>query len=232
MDESPAWEPLQVQYADFTFGSGRSWVRRATRTRWSARQLGYWRDSLAGSARRDRLPTDRPRPAVHPSTAAGFHDPTDSVWAAGLARAHGVTVVHGGACGVRGVVGRLSGVSTLPSAPRLRVGASRPRRCDGHVRQHLGLADDVGPILVCRLAGQVRDIDLSAFANADVRSSESSTSSTRHDRTARHPLFQVVLSFENMEETTLELPGLSVSAGEFELDLSKFDLQLTLRRPA
>ena len=45
---------------------------------------------------------------------------------------------------------------------------------------------------------------------------------------ARHPLFQVMLSFQEMSHAALELPGLSITAEELEIPISKFDLQWTL----
>ncbi|MFZ3395781.1 condensation domain-containing protein, partial [Rhodococcus sp. 7Tela_A2] len=45
---------------------------------------------------------------------------------------------------------------------------------------------------------------------------------------ARHPLFQVMLTFQNMADAHLELPGLSVSGVDFDAQIAKFDLQLTL----
>ncbi|NEW30922.1 condensation domain-containing protein, partial [Nocardia cyriacigeorgica] len=44
--------------------------------------------------------------------------------------------------------------------------------------------------------------------------------------TARHPLFQVGLSFQNVARAALELPGLSVSPVDADLDVSQFDLHL------
>ncbi|MFQ6332181.1 AMP-binding protein, partial [Nocardia sp. CWNU-33] len=46
--------------------------------------------------------------------------------------------------------------------------------------------------------------------------------------TARNPLFQMGLSFQNMAETSFELPGLSVSAVDFGEQLAKTDLQVTV----
>ncbi|MFQ6332180.1 AMP-binding protein, partial [Nocardia sp. CWNU-33] len=46
--------------------------------------------------------------------------------------------------------------------------------------------------------------------------------------TARNPLFQMGLSFQNMAETSFELPGLSVSAVDFDAHLAKTDLHVTV----
>ncbi|MCP4658711.1 MAG: amino acid adenylation domain-containing protein, partial [bacterium] len=54
----PALPELPVQYADFAV-----WQRQWLRGEVLERQLGYWREQLAGVPMLD-LPTDRPRPAV------------------------------------------------------------------------------------------------------------------------------------------------------------------------
>ncbi|MGP4092675.1 non-ribosomal peptide synthetase, partial [Streptomyces sp. KR55] len=46
---------------------------------------------------------------------------------------------------------------------------------------------------------------------------------------ARHPLFQVLLAFQNTPEVTLRLPGLSVETETAETDVAKFDLVFSLR---
>ncbi|MGW0008052.1 non-ribosomal peptide synthetase, partial [Nocardia grenadensis] len=44
----------------------------------------------------------------------------------------------------------------------------------------------------------------------------------------RHPLFQVGLSFQNLAQSSLELPGLTVSGVEVDTEISQFDLNLIL----
>ncbi|NMM92769.1 hypothetical protein B2J88_52610, partial [Rhodococcus sp. SRB_17] len=45
---------------------------------------------------------------------------------------------------------------------------------------------------------------------------------------SRNPLFQVALSFQNLVESTFELPGVTVSSLGMDGSVAKFDLQLTL----
>ncbi|MFG1798543.1 amino acid adenylation domain-containing protein, partial [Nocardia sp. NPDC049149] len=69
---------------------------------------------------------------------------------------------------------------------------------------------------------------LAAFGHADVPFERLVEVLNPARSQARHPLFQVVLSLENLDEPALELDGLSVRAEELGVELAKFDLQFTL----
>ncbi|MEH6797629.1 MAG: condensation domain-containing protein, partial [Rhodococcus sp. (in: high G+C Gram-positive bacteria)] len=73
-----------------------------------------------------------------------------------------------------------------------------------------------------------RDSALGAFAHADVPFERLVEVLNPVRSTARHPLFQVVLSFENLRTTHVDLPGLGIDTIELDAAVAKFDLQLTL----
>ncbi len=74
------------------------------------------------------------------------------------------------------------------------------------------------------LLTQAREVDLNAFANADVPF-EQIVEVLRPSRTAAYaPLAQVMLSFQNLERPKLELAGLTVEVLESGLTTSKTDL--------
>jgi non-ribosomal peptide synthetase component F len=73
----------------------------------------------------------------------------------------------------------------------------------------------------------VRETDLAAFSHADVPFERLVEVVNPSRSTGRHPLFQVMLTFQNLDQATLALGDLSVSGVDFDVDIAKFDLQLT-----
>jgi len=78
------------------------------------------------------------------------------------------------------------------------------------------------------LLAQTRASDLQAFAHADVPFERLVEVLNPARSTARHPLFQVGLSFQNMTRASLELPGLTIAPVDVNSPLAKTDLQLTI----
>ncbi len=79
-----------------------------------------------------------------------------------------------------------------------------------------------------QVLGQVRGADLEAFGQADLPFERLVEIIDPERSTARHPLFQVLLAFQNLDADSLELPGLTVSALDVDAALAKFDLQVTV----
>ncbi len=78
------------------------------------------------------------------------------------------------------------------------------------------------------LLGRVREVDLGAFGHADVPFERLVEVLDPVRSTAWNPLFQVMLTMQNMAPTRFELPGLSLSAVDADVSLAKFDLQVTV----
>ncbi|MER2223102.1 MAG: amino acid adenylation domain-containing protein, partial [Rhodococcus sp. (in: high G+C Gram-positive bacteria)] len=76
------------------------------------------------------------------------------------------------------------------------------------------------------LLAHVREKDLQAFAHADVPFERLVEVLNPARSTARHPLYQVGFLFQNMEQASLELPGLTVKGLEIDNGVAQFDLQL------
>ena len=67
---------------------------------------------------------------------------------------------------------------------------------------------------------------MAAFAHSDVPFERLVEALNPERSTARHPLFQVMLAFQNLAPVALELAGLSVSGVDVDRDMSQFDLHL------
>ncbi|MGW4248755.1 amino acid adenylation domain-containing protein, partial [Nocardia sp. NPDC004722] len=83
-----------------------------------------------------------------------------------------------------------------------------------------------------RMLTEVRDTDLNAFANADVPFERLVEVVNPERSAARHPLFQVMLSYDSSPELRIDLPGVDTEVVEMATDIAKFDLQLTVHEPA
>nr|WP_245554182.1 non-ribosomal peptide synthetase [Nocardia takedensis] len=231
--DAPHWTPLAVQYADYAL-----WQRAVLGSEDdpdspAARQVAYWRSALAGLPDQLELPADRPRPPaqsfqgkairfeISPQRHAGLHE---------VARANQASlfmVVH---AALAVLLARLSGTDDIA------VGTPIAGRGERELDDLIGMFVNT---LVFRttvrpgdrfadLLADVRERDLEAFANADVPFERLVEVLNPERSTARNPLFQIGLSFQNLAETALTLPGLTVSAVNFTSQLAKTDLQVTV----
>ncbi|MBU3068124.1 amino acid adenylation domain-containing protein, partial [Nocardia sp. NEAU-G5] len=229
----PEWAPLEVQYADYAL-----WQREVLGTEDDpasllARQVEFWRRELADLPEQLDLPTDRPRPAALSPLGAvvGFEIPADVH--AGLnnvAHDHNSTlfmVVH---AALTVLLARLSGARDIAvGTPIAGRGEAQLDELIGMFVNTLVLRTQVEPALAFEeLLAAVRRADVEAFGHADVPFERLVELLDPVRSAARHPLFQVALTFQNMAQPRFELPDLSVSAVEFDTALAKFDLQLTL----
>ncbi|WP_433682548.1 non-ribosomal peptide synthase/polyketide synthase [Nocardia sp. CA-119907] len=229
----PGWAPLPVQYADYTL-----WQRAALGTEDDpesviAEQIRYWAAELAGLPEVLTLPADRPRPAVATGHGARHAFTIDAATHQRLralaedANASLFMVLHAAFATV---------LAKLAGQPDIAIGTPIAGRGDQALDELVGmfvntlvLRTEVRPELrFADLIVAVRDSDLRAFAYADVPFERLVEVLQPERSAARHPLFQVMLDFQNTAQTSLELAGLAVSALDIDTRTAKFDLQLTL----
>ncbi|MEU7769685.1 condensation domain-containing protein, partial [Nocardia sp. NPDC049190] len=78
------------------------------------------------------------------------------------------------------------------------------------------------------LLERVRRVDLDAYAHADVPFEQLVDVLAPQRSQSRHPLFQVLLAFQNLERVELALPGLEVSVVDLPSEVSRFDVQFVV----
>ncbi|MEU4345780.1 amino acid adenylation domain-containing protein, partial [Nocardia sp. NPDC023852] len=230
---APDWAPLPVQYADYTLWQRAVLGDENDPSSVAAAQIAYWRDALAGISERLDLPMDRPRPALASGRGAVFTFTLDARTRAGLdhlAQASGASlfmVVHSA---FAALLARLSGADDITIGTPV-AGRGEPELDDlvGMFVNMLALRTAVDPALSFRdLLETTKETDLAAFSHAELPFERLVEVLDPVRSQAHHPLFQVALFFQNMDQAQLELPGLSMSAVEFDSASAKFDLQLTV----
>ncbi|WP_439951727.1 amino acid adenylation domain-containing protein [Nocardia harenae] len=232
--QPPAWAPLPVQYADFSL-----WQRAVLGSEDDpgsllSAQAAYWRDRLAGLPAELALPADRPRPATQ-SFAGGQHgfviDPALHTALTELARAHNATLFMVLHAALAVLLARLSNSADVAiGTPVAGRGEAELDDVIGMFVNTLVLRTEIAPEAgFDALLAQTREHDLAAFAHADIPFERLVEILDPERSTARHPLFQVMISLQNLPAASLELPELRAEAVDFAVDTAKFDLMLALR---
>ncbi|WP_327141432.1 non-ribosomal peptide synthetase [Nocardia sp. NBC_01327] len=231
--QQPGWEPLPVQYADYTLWQHARLGAEEDPESLLAQQLDYWARTLTDLPDHLELPTDRPRPPQASHHAAECTARVDSAVNAAIehcARTHRATpfmVVH---AALAVLLSRLSGSADIVIGTPVAG------------RGHRGLDDLVGMFvntLVLRtgihagetfgaLLDRVRDTDLAAFERADIPFERLVEVLSPARSEARHPLAQVMLVFQNLAMPELELPETTVIPMDLPQTSSRFDLSITV----
>ncbi|MFE5294983.1 amino acid adenylation domain-containing protein [Streptomyces sp. NPDC056632] len=232
---APDWEPLPVQYSDYTLWQQDLLGDPDDPDSLLARQLRHWTETLAGLPEESALPSDRPRPA-QPSHRGGATalttGPALHHRLLGLAREEQATVfmvVHAALAAL---------MYRLGAGPDVVIGTATAGRTDdalddlvGFFVNTLALRTDLsGDPTFRELLRQVREADLNAFAHADVPFERLVEELNPPRSLTRHPLFQIMLLVQQEKSgEALSLPGLAVAPmGAGTRTAKSFDLTIAI----
>ncbi|WP_460727184.1 amino acid adenylation domain-containing protein, partial [Nocardia heshunensis] len=235
--EAPQWAPLPVQYADFALWQRETLGHEDDAESLISQQVSYWSSELAGLPDQIDLPSDRPRPAVASNAGGVYEFSIDADLLAGLnglAREHGASlfmVVHAAFAAL---------LARLSNGDDIAIGTAVAGRGEQEIDDAIGMfvntlvlrtAVDSGARFSDLLA-RTKDTDLAAFGHADLPFERLVEILNPARSQARHPLIQVMLSFQNTGATTFALPGLEVAGVPLDVVTAKFDLHLNLTERA
>ncbi|MER5218625.1 amino acid adenylation domain-containing protein [Streptomyces sp. NPDC002838] len=226
--EAPAWEPLPVQYKDYTLWQRQMLGEEIDPDSVVAEQLAYWREQLAGAPQPVQLPLDRPRPtsASHRGGHVDVELEPELVAAIGkLAADHGATapMVAQAALAVL--------LHHLGAGNDLTIGSPIEGRADEQLEELIGFFANTWVLRAGLshnptfggLLEQIRERALGAYDHQDIPF-EHLVELLNPDRsTAYQPLFQVMLAWQ-FGWSRLEVPGLRVTPVPLGTRTAKFDL--------
>ncbi|MFF3941609.1 amino acid adenylation domain-containing protein [Streptomyces phaeofaciens] len=225
---APAWEPLPVQYADYTLWQRDVLGDESDPHSLAAGQLEYWRRTLADLAQPLALPTDRPRPKSmsHHGDMVPFSIDPDLLRSVEKLAAQADTTVSMVMHSALAVL-----LHHLGCGDDVPIGAPIAGRTDEELRELVGFfvntwvlrVDLSGNPTFRELLQRVRERALAAYDHQDMPF-ERLVELLNPDRsTAYNPFFQVMLAWQpSIPE--LEFPGLVARSERLETRTAKFDL--------
>ncbi|WP_406490379.1 amino acid adenylation domain-containing protein [Streptomyces phaeochromogenes] len=230
---APEWEPLAVQYKDYTMWQRELLGDVADPGSLAAAQAEYWRAELSGVPQPLSLPLDRPRPAERSLDGGTVEVVVEAEVAAGLqklADERGMTM----SMVVQAALGVL--LRKLGGDEDVTIGNPIAGRTDEALADLVGFfvntqvlrVDLAGDPSFADLLAQVRDKALAAYEHQDLPY-EMLVELINPDRSpAYQPLFQVMFAWQNFAKQDFELPGLTVEFEQHLVSMAMFDLFFSL----
>nr|APD72041.1 non-ribosomal peptide synthetase 7 [Streptomyces sp.] len=222
----PQWEPLPVQYADYTL-----WQEELL-TAVGEEQLAHWTEALRELPGELTLPLDRPRTTEGSgrSETVRVEVPTPVGGALReLAAAHGVSMFMLFQAATAALLHRLGAGDDIP------LGAPIAGRTDAATDDLVGFfvntlvlrTDLSGDPTFTELLSRVREFALAAFEYQDMPFDRVVEAVNPVRVAGRNPLFQVMLGYHLRPDGDPEVLGLSTEWWEMDTGWAKFDLDFT-----
>jgi amino acid adenylation domain-containing protein len=219
-------KPLEFQYKDYVV-----WQQRPEVMEQILEDKRFWISQFSEKHEALELCTDFPRPRIQ--TMAGETlkfsvSPPLTAALAGTAEEHGGTLYMVLLVALNVLLARLSGQQDIvigcPVAGRLHADF------EGIVGMFVNtLAIRSFPVFdktIGEFIEEVGDITLHAFEHQMFQFEELVDELDIPRDTSRNPIFDVMFVFQNMEQATLELPGMNLAPYHYETNIAKFDLNL------
>ncbi|QHZ45315.1 amino acid adenylation domain-containing protein [Bacillus sp. NSP9.1] len=231
---APEWQPLAVQYADYCFWQKRLLGSEDNSESLIAKQLKFWTNTLQNVPDQLEIPADFPRPAESSYRGDTIQLSIDEELHSrllGLARTSGVSLFMILQAGLATLLSRMGAGSDIP------IGSPIAGRSDDSLGELIGLfintlvlrTDTSGDPSFRELLSRVRKVNLDAYENQDLPFERLVEVLNPARSRARHPLFQIMLAFQNTSEPTLDFSDLESQLEVRSVGAAKFDLTIELR---
>jgi amino acid adenylation domain-containing protein len=226
---APTLAALPVQYADYAL-----WERQLVDTAATIEGLQFWENALAGELPTLDLPTDNPRPAISSfkGKACRFHlSPELTRRLNEFSRTEHGSLFIAGLTAFAGLLHRCTGQDDVLIGSPV---ANRPRT---ELETGIGFyantvvfrADISGQPTLRDLFRRIRDQALGVYEHSQIPF-DHVVQRVQPERDAnRNPLFQVVLAYQRLPDTTLRLADLTVEPLPLTNGTAKFDLLIELQ---
>ncbi|MEO8057473.1 MAG: amino acid adenylation domain-containing protein [Burkholderiales bacterium] len=220
--------PLPVQYLDYA-----EWQRRWLAAGALDRQLGYWKERLAGAPPALALPTDRPRPRLQTFNGARTVVTYPAALTArlkALCRAEGVTLYMALLAAFQTLLHRHTGEDDIV------VGSVVANRDQADVKRVIGFfannivlrGDLSGDPTVRALLARVRDMALKAYEHQEIPFDELVEALAPRRALDHSPVFQVLFVLQSLMISRFDLPRVVCEAFETPIRTARFDMAMDL----
>ncbi|MDW6002057.1 amino acid adenylation domain-containing protein [Vibrio mangrovi] len=219
--------PLPIQFADYAH-----WQQSFSESV-IPRQRDYWVEQLRDAPEFLELRTDFPRPSVQDHAGAGLSftlDPSLTASLKALCQRCDTTLF------MTLFASWATLMSRLACQDDVVIGAPVAGRNRAELEGLIGMFVNTQALRVdlseqpdtLALLAQVKDTALAAQSNQDIPFEQVVEAVVTGRNPAYTPLFQVIFALQNLPDSTLSLPGISLSPEEEPFKTAKFDLSLLL----